>query len=1111
MDSEGHVWVADNAARAVVEYDAAGVATGNSIDTSSADPSGERGPCHMAFDSSDNLYVALYYGALHKYDASGAHVAEIDPEYTTAVAVDRSTDRVYSAHPGSNRVSAYDATGTRLYDVATEFTPLGVAINETTDHAYVSGYDNTVHVLGPPVVIAEPTTGAASDVELTSATLNGSVNLRSVALTDCRFEYGTDTSYGDSVPCVPAAGSIPADDDEHAVSADVSGLSRSTTYHFRLVTTNANGTTEGEDVTFTTRGASISGVGTQSVGFDSATVAAQINPNGEDTTYHVEYGTDASYGQSTPESASVGSDTTAHPVSETLTGLTPGTTYHWRIVVTSAADTLASSDRSFTTLAASAGSASCPNDKYRTGPAAGLPDCRAYEMVSPVDKNNGDIAAIPDFFNYRAEFSQSSVDGNKLTYSSYKAFGDALGAAYSSQYIATRGAGGWSTHGISPPRDKTILDDEVLGIYTNQTQFKAFTPDLSVAWVTNENATPLSADAVEGIPNLYRRNNINDAYSAVTINQPTVSPNRYSQSLYFDGYSSDAKHIAFSSDMALTADAADIPFTPQAYEYSGGELRLVSVLPDGTTAPGGGMVGRSINEHDRDASVDHAISEDGSRIFWTANDTNALYVRIDGERTVQVSSPSQNAYFRTASADGSKAIYSTGSYEGHGDLYEFDVDSETRRLIAQDSRGVMGASDDLSHVYFSSREDLAAGATAGEENLYLERDGEVSFVAGLSAQDVGEGFAYQGAVDTRPIYRSSRVTPDGRHILFQSNRSLTGYDNTDAVTGEPDVEVFTYDADADQMTCVSCNPSGARPVGDTLQIPFTGQTPPHGDDAGGQQGYDPVGAAAWIPAWESALYARRTLLDDGSRVFFNSYDALVPRDTNGEQDVYQWVKQGTGGCERADGCVSLISTGTSPQKSEFTDASADGRDVFFHTASSLVAQDTRLIDIYDARMGGGFDPPPAAPDGCDGESCQGASNAPADVPPASANGGGSGNGSSKGKPVRARVRIVGKAVKGAGFSLRVRVSGKGVISGSGSGLRSVRKRVGKAGTYKLAFKLTAKARRTLARNQKSRMRARVRFVASGGKASRATVVLVVKQPKQAHGTRAAKNNSGGAK
>jgi len=861
-----------------------------------------------------------------------------------------------------------------------------------------------------------------------------------------------------------------------------------------------------------------------------AKLTAKVNPRDAETTYRFEYGTTTSYGTSFPNpDASVGAGTDPVSVSRFLAGLQPNTTYHWRIVATSANGTVSSPDRTFTTLAPPTGSANCPNQQFRTGPSAALPDCRAYEMVSPVDKDNGDIKTLNDAYNYRTGHEQASLDGDKLTYSSYKAFGDAVSAPWTSQYIASRGSDGWSTHSINPPRDTTLFDRPV-SQWDYDVQFKAFTDDLSNAWVFNNNATPLTADAVQGDVNLYRRDNTNDSYQALTINEATPPSGAMVDD--FQGHSSDGSHALFIDTTPQTPDSNPDPAPGdfQLYEFTGGEIRLVSILPDGTAYQGsssaGGMeVNPIVDASGRDSTAtrDHAISDDGSRIFWTAHTggnlgPGSLYVRIDGERTVPIST-SGGVFFRAASADGSKVIFDTdptqpngAQSDGYGSLYLFDVDSGTQRLVAENERGVLGASDDLSYIYFVSRDDLAAGATAGENNLYLDHDGEVTFVATLAPWDVGfppvgsPSAATQNVVSRLALFRSSRVTPDGRHIAFQSIRSLTGYDNTDAVNGEADVEVFTYDADSGDLMCASCNPSGANPVGQALRYPYTGR-----DEIREAPEEGPATAAGWLTTSESALHYPRALSDDGSRLFFNSFDALVVGDTNGDQDVYQWTAQGSGGCERAGGCVSLISSGKGSGKSEFVDASPDGEDVFFTTGSSLVAEDDGLIDIYNARVGGGFAPRPAPPEGCEGEGCQAPPAAPSDRAPASSGPGGPGNGPGSRKAVRAGVRIVGKKAGSTTFSLRVRVAGRGVITATGRGVRGVRRRVGRAGTYRLSFKLTAKAKRRLVVGERPRVRVRVRFAPRSGRASRASVVLRLKQSKQAHRARAAKSNSGGAK
>jgi hypothetical protein len=152
--------------------------------------------------------------------------------------------------------------------------------------------------------------------------------------------------------------------------------------------------------------------------------------------------------------------------------------------------------------------------------------------------------------------------------------------------------------------------------------------------------------------------------------------------------------------------------------------------------------------------------------------------------------------------------------------------------------------------------------------------------------------------------------------------------------------------------------------------------------------------AASLPVPHYQLQWPRILSADGRKLFFNSYDSLVPRDSNGAGDVYEWeAASSASACaemgaelyvESAAGCLSLISTGESPQDSEFLEASPDGANVFFATAQSLLPQDQGAIDIYDARQLGGFPPVSPAPAACEGESCQPKASQPAGTSPGSA-------------------------------------------------------------------------------------------------------------------------------
>ena len=160
-----------------------------------------------------------------------------------------------------------------------------------------------------------------------------------------------------SEPCVPAAASIPPDSSGHAVSAAISGLTANTAYHFRLVAETAQGTSDGDDRSFTTAiGAPVISAQTaEAVGTTDAILSAKLNPRGAKTTYRVEYGTTSSYGQSTPQSAPIGfgSDDSDHTASVHIGGLQPGTAYHFRFVATSPAGVAEGTDAAFATYSSS--------------------------------------------------------------------------------------------------------------------------------------------------------------------------------------------------------------------------------------------------------------------------------------------------------------------------------------------------------------------------------------------------------------------------------------------------------------------------------------------------------------------------------------------------------------------------------------------------------------------------------------------------------------------------------------------------------------------------------------------------------------------------------------
>jgi DNA-binding beta-propeller fold protein YncE len=747
-----------------------------------------------------------------------------------------------------------------------------------------------------------------------------------------------------------------------------------------------------------------------------AVLKAEINPHfWSDTRFYVEYGTGkcseggCDQAKPVPPGAILSTKTVDAPLQSAgifLEGLQPGTTYNYRFVAQSGGGGpvrgvggevgVDGEESTFVTYPTPTPfKADCPNQQFRVGFSAPLANCRAFEMVSPIDKNNGDIKALLDAPGFKNAFNQSSTSGDRFTYSSYRAFGNSQAAPYTNQYLASREDGvGWLNEALSSPR-RAKLTAEAL-----ENPYKAFSPDLCRAWLRSESTLVPASEGFE----FYKRDNCSgEGYEALVQAEPSTG------SPYLQGTSATGDEAIFQ----INVSADDF----RAFYASNGELYPICILPNGMPSVGNCSGGTDFVAHqppyrERHASVSYAISADGSRVYWTDSGSDLaqgkVYLRLNpgaeqsevsgGECTepekactVKVSETvsTKKAGFLGASADGSKALFEVTEGNLAGNLYMFDLETASSTLLAGEGVGVAAASEDLSHVYFASYEELpeTSGATAGKPNLYLEQEGAKTFIATLSDADVTEMPQEDGVSNTSrvPVYHAARATPDGSHLAFISTESLTGYDNTDQATGNADSEVFLYEAGTEELVCVSCNPSGARPRGHLVKVNSAGL----------------VEAAAMIPPPLFQLNHLHVLSDDGDRLFLNAYDALLPRDTNGKADVYQWeAASGPQGCEEkgaelyvasSGGCLSLISSGESPSDSEFLDASANGDDVFFTTNASLLSQDPGLIDVYDARVNGGFPAPPSPPGPCQGEACLTAPPPPNDPTPASASFRGAGN------------------------------------------------------------------------------------------------------------------------
>ncbi len=657
-----------------------------------------------------------------------------------------------------------------------------------------------------------------------------------------------------------------------------------------------------------------------------------------------------------------------------------------------------------------------------------MPDCRAYEQVSPVDK--GGYNAV----NWLAPSpSQGALDGERVFYQGPSAFpGAQTNVPLNAGHVSVRTANGWHTIELTP-RDLQLFPEHEGLIF-----YQALSEELNQVVIKAPEA--LTETANRYAYNLYSRElSTESSWSSAEYrwlnDLPLLAPTTEAcearvgsglpgeascfEALAFAGATPQLTHVLLESKVQLLAEAPKNGIEA-LYENFNGEVRLVGVLPDGDVAANGSSAGagsltiypgwsRPLQGERR---VDHAISADGERVVFEAKSDEGrpdekgqagmseIYDRIgnttDEAHTIELSAPApgaapktvsaQQATFWAASTDGSRVFFTskaelttqsnTGIADNSEDLYEYDVATETLTDLSVDDNpndastgpgvlGVVGASEDGEYVYFVADGELVAGkGVDGEPNLYVERDGRSPrFIATLhvaNTADIETEEAEPGdSLDWLPYQEVQRsyVTPDGRHLGFMSIEKVptsnfpSGYDNTDLRTGKPDSEVYEYSAPSveaeekgmiGEVLCVSCDPTGARPAG-SAYIAGAGEE---------VNGVNPNGAS-------SPFYHVRAVSDSGARVFFTAppfaSETIASSEETSALKVYEYEQEGEGTCSVAAGCTFRISAATNPTNDMFIDASAEGKDVFFSSYSQLAPSDhDALIDVYDARIGGGF-------------------------------------------------------------------------------------------------------------------------------------------------------------
>jgi hypothetical protein len=935
--------------------------------------------CNVAADSTGDIYADTWEkGPVTKYEALQFNMLEtpaigtpVTPGGST-LAVEPSTNELYVDE--QNEVVQLTATGEPVSTFANTGAgaigrSYGIAVDDSTHDVFVAGgtAKHDVNVYGPAVVVPDVLTGAAA-AEGVNVKLEGEVNPEGLPVTKCEFEYGPTTTYGQRVPCEPSPGS---GDSSVKVTATATGLIPITEYHFRLVAGNANGQVEGDDAAFTSPlgPPAVESESIADVTAESATLQAQVDPGGSETTYHFEYGTSEAYGQSTPESSPIGSGGSGVPVAVNIQGLRPASTYHYRVVARNALGQTDGADSTFMTQG--------------PGGAFALPDGRQYEMVSPSDK----LGARIEPMDYEG-LSEAAAEGGAMTFvTNIPLEGDPQGFTDTVQNLSMRGPGGWSTRSLTVPHGASTGPDVGWG-----PEYRFFSSDLSRAIVqpfgsftpcvtadgvpqpcmsaeASEATTFLGTDYLNGHPDepclpgsaSCARPLVSGCPAAGEACAPVVAEhadvpagtvfggrfggerelsgcaeNSRLCGPYFVAATPDLSHVVLSAEASLAPHGGE----GRLYEWSAGKLAYVGngSQSESDQTVGGGEPG--VNP----------ISADGSRIVFSGS-----YEGVEGLLMHDMSSGAVvklnavqggsgagfvvKARFQGASADGSRVFFTdeqsltanSGAGAEASDLYVCEMVEEAGRLTCRltdltpptegepaDVLGkVLGVSEDGSWVYFVANGALAPGAVHGtcpeaggayqlECNLYVSHYNGSAWGSPKFVTTLS-GQDYYDFSKTGELSRQpTRVAPNGEWLAFMSQAALTGYDNRDSLSGRPDAEVYLYSASDEHLVCASCEPTGARPLA-TLY----GEQLESNDQGNAWVEAEPV--AADIPGWQTITYNTQLsepyqsrYLSDSGRLFFNSDDALVPQDVNGTEDVYEYEPAGVGDCSVSSSSGSVV-------------------------------------------------------------------------------------------------------------------------------------------------------------------------------------------------------------
>ncbi len=780
-----------------------------------------------------------------------------------------------------------------------------------------------------PEVTTKPVAAPTATLDVTGITANGAhisgtVNANAPGPLDALGEAAYETAW--HIECVPAcdrllpagSGVVKAGEGAKAISVDASELDANTSYEVKLIATNARGSASDEK-SFPTPlvKPTVKQFAGAPDGNGGYTLQGTVNPNNSKvTTCEFKWGPDsAKYAFKADCSPMPGEKAKALTVEAHLTGLTPGVDYHALLVATNAAGEAEGVDQTF--VATVNPPQNCPNEELRKeNGSEALPECRAYEMVTPPDKS-GLGAFLRDF----------SVDGGTVQYESpasniaNSGYGEGNGQ---NQYVSVRGAEGWKT--------LANLNGPLGSIYAGPDGFQDY-PKLimyssdfrSSIWGGSRKSEP-AGELFKGAEDIYLHN------PDGTFTRIGKSRFGASNPVFYNlrGASGDLSRVIV--DGTSFRGAGNV-WGPGVYEFVGtgnDQPRRVDLDNSGNAIT---TCGESVGAEGLRSAFDNAVSTDGSRLVFTVAGgcgapnppAREIWARVDATASIDVSAsqctrPDCNApadaTFEAATPDGSRVFFTTAQQLVNGDtdqtydLYACELPSGTPTPIGPanpcaslmevsgsgteakiappgsgntgqplGSSGVLSVSEDGSTVYFIAKGVLADNpdaldetAVVGDENLYVWRTdaahpaGQTTFAGRLKSNDI----------------RSAQSTPDGSDLVFNTANSLVP---TDTDTAR---DVYRYDADTAAMNRVSFGTTGAGGNADAFESSIVAPL-----DAA-------PGASTFTPEKIAGHQSHPAVSNDGDSVIFATSEPLSPLDGNGASDVYLWK----------DGHVFLITTGS---------------------------------------------------------------------------------------------------------------------------------------------------------------------------------------------------------